>query len=177
MYKCTNVQLACFLLNINKICRKKPVYNSVSPCTIQPAPPLLTPPFRAKKPTCRALKTAIFRNTSPKKAEKSPSPHRRPLDTSRPKSSETEKNKGLIMFRAWRYRRYFVILLMITRNCYKKYNLCRNDAVASPFGKGKTDAVQYSIHQLVMFMRQTLGIGRGEDCRITYLPFISGDCG
>ena len=82
MYKCTIVQLACFLLNINKICRKNPVYNSVSPCTIQPAPPLLTPPFRAKKPTCRAFKTAIFRNTSPKKAEKSPSPHRRPLDTS-----------------------------------------------------------------------------------------------
>ena len=85
MYKCTIVQLARFLLSINKIRCKNPVYNSVSPCTIQPAPPLLTPFFRAKKPSDLAQsrpasrsKTAFFRNTSPKQPKNAPSAHRRP---------------------------------------------------------------------------------------------------
>ena len=52
MYKCTIVQLARFSLSINNIHYKNPVYNSVSPCTIQPAPPLFLafrdPPFLNK---------------------------------------------------------------------------------------------------------------------------------
>ena len=32
---------------------------------------------------------------------------------------------------------------MIIRNCHKKYNLCRNDAAASPFGKGCHEVAGY----------------------------------
>ena len=38
---------------------------------------------------------------------------------------------------------YYLLFIMIIRNCHKKYNLCRNDAAASPFGKGCHEVAGY----------------------------------
>ena len=48
---------------------------------------------------------------------------------------------------------------MIIRNCHKKYNLCRNDAAASPFGKGGHEVAGYVSNNHTLLNPKCFSIG------------------
>ena len=48
---------------------------------------------------------------------------------------------------------------MIIRNCHKKYNLCRNDAAASPFGKGCHEVAGYVSNNHTLLNPKCFSIG------------------
>ena len=61
------------------------------------------------------------------------------------------------------YLRKFAIIhdnsRMIIRNCHKKYNLCRNDAAASPFGKGCHEVAGYVSNNHTLLTPKCFSIG------------------
>ena len=48
---------------------------------------------------------------------------------------------------------------MIIRNCHKKYNLCQNDAAASPFGKGCHEVAGYVSNNHTLLNPKCFSIG------------------
>ena len=52
-----------------------------------------------------------------------------------------------------------LFFLMIIRNCHKKYNLCRNDAAASPFGKGCHEVAGYVSNNHTLLTPKCFSIG------------------